>query len=594
MSFFSEFRRRNVPQVALAYLAGAWLLLQIVDTVFPLVGLDEKAGRIVLLVLAIGFVPALVIAWVFEWTPQGIRRESQAPVAVPSSSTGRFERIIILLLVLAVAYFVVDELVIERPPDEQSLVILPFTNLSSDPEQDFFANGLARELRNLLFGLDGLSVTPHTTSEAFPAGVTVAEVRDRLHVTHVLEGSVQKSGNQVRIVAQLVDARTQKPLWSERFDGVLDDVFALQDRYAARIIDDLKVKLVGAAPTSEQIDARAYELYLKAVDIWEEDGSPEEAIALLERVLAIEPDYVPAMFELAKFTVYGANMDRETVEKRVRALVARMVEIAPASSYTNAWLGWIAYQLDGDPQAAADYYERAIADNPMRPVSMLRGVTGYLGFIGREAEAYAIARYAVSRDPANQRWVALVVRWARELDRAEEVLRDFEGLAEWQPENDLLRWHLGVLYLTAGRPGDALEQFDLIIAAGENPSQGMLGRVLALYDLGRTDDFEREFAALRENVGPDGIESVARIYAWTGDNDRAFEYLEKVVDRYGPEGANWARTDLYARLNADPRYAAFLEKYGVSEEDLSHIRFDPPFPPEMQAEIDRIVASLEN
>ncbi len=590
MSFFSEFRRRNVPQVALAYLAGAWLLLQVMDTVFPLIGLGDEAGRVVLLVLAIGFVPALVVAWVFEWTPQGIRRETDVPAAAARPSSGRFERIIILLLVLAVSYFLVDEFVIERAPTEQSLVILPFANLSSDPEQEYFANGLARELRNLLFGLDGLNVTPHTTSEAFAPGVTVAEVRDRLDVTHVLEGSVQKSGDQVRIIAQLIDARTEKPLWSESFDGLLDDVFALQDRYAARVIGDLKVRLVGVAPTSEQIDGRAYELYLRAVDIWEEGGSPDVAVEALERALAIEPDYVPAMFELAKFAVYGADLDPETVERRVRALAARMAELAPASNYANGWLGWIAYQWDNDPQAAAVYFERAIADNPMHPVSMLRGVTVYLNYLGRKAEAYAIARYALAHDPANERWLSLAARQARGLDNTDVVLRYFESVAEWRPLSDQTRWNYGVLLLMAGRAGDALAQFDLI----DDEGFAAFARIFALYDLGRTEEFEEAFAALREAARPNDVESIARIYAWTGDNDRAFEYLEKAAERFGPSASVLAHTELYSRLAEDPRYQAFLQKYGSGKEDLSHIRFDPPFPPAMQAEIDRIVASLES
>jgi tetratricopeptide (TPR) repeat protein len=292
--------------------------------------------------------------------------------------------------------------------------------------------------------------------------------------------------------------------------------------------------------------------------------------------------------------VFNGSLDPEAIKRRVRALVARMVEIAPESSHTNAWLGWIAYRWDGDPQAAADYFERAIADNPMRPASILRGVTGYLSYIGREKEAYAIARYAVARDPANERWIAMVARRARELQRVDDAIRYIEDVAEWRPLSDTMRWHLGVLYLTSGQPGDALEQFDLIIASGENPRQGKLGRVLALYDLGRTADFEKEFAALREIVLPEGTETLARIYAWTGDNDRAFEYLDRTIERWGPGAVALATTDLYARLGEDPRYEAFMHKYGWGEEDLSHIRFDPPFPPAMQAEIDRIVDSLKD
>jgi adenylate cyclase len=587
MSFFSEFRRRNVPQVALAYLAGAWLLLQVMDTVFPLIGLGDDAGRVVLVLLAIGFFPALILAWVFEWTPQGIRRESDLPAA-PRESSRRFERVIIVLLVLAVSYFLVDEFILERVPDEQSIVVLPFENLSSDPDQAFFADGLARELRTLLSGLEGLKVTPHTTSESFGPGVTIEELRDRLGATHVLEGSVQKAGNEVRIVAQLVDARTEKPMWSESFDGVLDDVFALQDRYVARVIGDLQLRLVGAAPTSQPIDPRAYELYLRAVDIWEEGGSAEVAIAALEEALSIEPDYVPAMGELAKFVQFRAGGPETEVRARVRALVGRMADIAPDSFHTNAWRGWIAWRWDNDPQQAATYFERAIADNPTGSMSMLRAVSGFYAQIGRGEEGYALARYALTRDPANERWINTLAWRARALDNPGKALEYLDEVAQWQPLSDETRWHLGVVSLVAGQPQKALDYF-----SGAKDQGLRYGRIFALYDLGRLNEFEAEFAALREERS-ESPESLARIYAWTGENEAALEHLEELVEQHGPGVAQVATTDLYSRLRTDPRYHEFLARHGWTEEDLSSVRFDPPFPPEMQAEIDEIVASLRD
>lgn len=216
MSFLREFRRRNVPQVAIAYLAGAWLLIQVVETLLPIFGQSEDAARPVVILLAIGFIPALILAWVFEWTPEGLRREADVTAATPRASTRGFDRVIIVLLVLAVGYFAVDKFAFgpgSVSTQDRSIVVLPFVNMSSDREQEYFGDGMAEELLNLLSKIDELRVISRSTAWTFKGrDVGVTELRDKLDVSHVLEGSVRKSGDQVRVTAQLIDARTDTHL----------------------------------------------------------------------------------------------------------------------------------------------------------------------------------------------------------------------------------------------------------------------------------------------------------------------------------------------------------------------------------------------
>lgn len=599
MSFFGEFRRRNVPQVAIAYLAGAWLLIQVAETLLPIFGQSEDAARPLVVALAIGFIPALILAWVFEWTPQGIRRDAGVTIESQHYSTKGFDRAIIVLLVLAVGYFAIDKFVLSSgptAPQDHSIIVLPFTNMSSDSGQEFFGEGMTEDLLNLLSKIDELRVISRSTAWTFKGReVGVAELHNTLDVSHVLEGSVRKSGNQVRVTAQLIDARTDAHLWSETYDEQLDDIFAIQDRISAQIVNELKIELLGDMPVAREIDSAAYELFLRARYIQRSGNwaASDETIAMLEKALEIEPDYVPALYELALIIYLSADSTSDAQEKmqsRVRNIVEKMAEILPDSSYANAWQSYIASEWDGDVEAAALHLERAIADDPHNPSQVLTRTASLLATLGRANEAYAVARYNAVRDPACTICATMMGHVARRTGHYEEAAEYLEDMLAWQPMTANFAWQLGAAWLTAGDPEKALKQFDYLI--DESHSMGKLGRVMALFELGRMDEFETEFAAFRE-AEPDSWESIARIYAWTGQNDAAFRYLESMIEAEGPEVADYAKSAMYARLSTDPRYDEFLEKYGVADSDYSHIEFSPPYPPAMRAEIERLLASIE-
>ena len=600
MSFLREIRRRNVPQVAIAYLAGAWLLIQVAETLLPIFGQSEDAARPVVILLVIGFIPALILAWVFEWTPEGLRREAKVTQETLRASTRGFDRVIIVLLVLAVGYFAVDKFAFGPGPvtaQDRSIVVLPFVNMSSDPEQEYFGDGMAEELLNLLSKIDELRVISRSTAWTFKGmDVGVAELRDKLDVSHVIEGSVRKSGNQVRVTAQLIDARTDTHLWSETYDGPLDDIFELQDRISARIVSELEIRLLGGIPVAPQIDPLAYELFLRARYI-QRSGNVEahgDALTMLEQALEIEPEYVPAMFELALiiFMLGDDPADGQAPANiRARGIVDRMAEIAPDSSYTNAWLSWIASEWENDLEATALHLERAIADDPHNPPQVLTRSADLLARLGRPIEAYALARYNTARDPACVICANMMADVARKTGHHNEAVVYLEDLLEWHPLTPHTAWQLGAVLLVGGEPQQAVELFDQFLDKPGGASD--LGRLMALYDLGRMAEFEAEFAAYK-GANPDSWEGIARVLAWTGQNDAAFEYLEKMVEQRGPTSASMIKTDLYSRLSADPRYDAFLEKHGQSEKDYSHIQFDPPYPPAMRAELERLMATIQS
>jgi len=601
MSLIRELQRRNVLRVAVGYLAGAWVLIQVADTVFPRIGFSDVAVTNVIIAAAVGFVPALIISWFFELTPEGFKRDAESSAAESVIDNRRFDHVIIVLLVIAVSYFAVDKFVVPAQNGfdmEKSIAVLPFVNLSADPAQEYFADGMTEELLNLLARIPELRVISRSTVFTFKGqDIVVPDVAKKLDVTHVLEGSVRKSGDRIRITAQLIDARNDAHLWSETYDRTLDDIFAIQDDISGRVVEELRLTLLGGSSQIEKIDPEIYALYLRGRHILEARLSDayDEAEAMLREVVAAEPEFTPGLWNLGRAIYNRVVPTGPYTEHEARTLVLdlveRMAEIDPDDSYTNVWQGFIALNWDGDYQRAAHHFEKAVADDPFNPPSILRSVSGLLIELGRGEEGYALASYIVSRDPACVLCVSTLAGAARLLGEHERAARYIESTLEWQPPKPNTYWNLGVAWLVAGEPEKALNAFDRIDELDAIGYPLEIGRLAALYDLGRLEDFEAGFRRLLES-GQYSAEGIARIYAWSRQNDEAFRWLERSVEQDGPIAAANAKWDWYNRIHDDPRYQAFLDKYGVSDKTLSRIEFDPPYPPELRAALDRELARL--
>lgn len=331
MSFFAELKRRNVLRVAAAYVVAAWLVIQVVETIFPIYGLSDASIRLVIMLLAIGMLPVMVFAWAFEMTPEGLKKEKDfdRSQAVTPRATKTLDRIIMIVLVLALGYFAFDKFILSESREvsiartarqegriealvqsygDQSIAVLPFVNMSSDPEQAYFADGISEELLNLLAKIPKLRVTSRSSAFAFRGDdINIPEVAEKLNVAHILEGSVRKAGDQVRITVQLIEARSDTHLWSETYDRPLDDIFAIQDDVAAKVVDQLRITLLGELPKATRANVRAYPLYLQAQQIVKLQLTDEfpKAEAMLKRALDIDPAYVDALVELME--LYSAS-----------------------------------------------------------------------------------------------------------------------------------------------------------------------------------------------------------------------------------------------------------------------------------------------
>jgi adenylate cyclase len=598
MSLFAELKRRNVLRAGAAYVAGSWLILQVVETLAPAFGFGDAAVRAVAIVLAVGFLPVLVVAWAFEWTPEGFKREREADQAdtVDPAGARRLDRIIMVLLAVAVGYFAIDEFLLEpaleadrgrsqetrSPAAEPSIAVLPFLDLSPERDEAWFADGIAEELLSLLARIPELRVTSRSSAFSFKGqNLAVGEIAERLGVDYVLEGSVRRAGQQLRVTAKLVDAGADTALWSETWDRTLEDIFAIQDEIAAAVVDGLKLTLLGDVPQAAPADPRAYAMYLQAVYLAKQTTprTLSQATELLGRAIEIDPGFAQAYATLA--LVYGSqaadgSRARDEGFQLAREAALRAVALDPQNVSAFAQLSHIARDYDGDLAAAAGYMERALAVAPTDPFVIGNAALLVLA-LGRVEESIALQEYSVARSPVDPRGhfdLSLAYRYADRLDDAE---RSGRKALELSPDYVGAHYALGVVLLLKGRPSQALIEWE---AEGDQAFR-VKGRALAYYALGRQAEADAALARLIAGWGERWPSEVAHVYAYRGELDAAFDWLEREYDLYGAGGwGEWRLQRLYDNLRGDPRWHAFLERVHATPEALAAIPFDVPLPPD--------------
>jgi len=623
MSLFAELRRRNVFRVGAAYVVTAWLLIQVAETIFPLFGFDETPARIVVVVLAIGFVPALVFAWAFEITPEGLKRESAVSrdLSVVPHAGKTLDRIIMVVLALALGYFAFDKFVLEPGREaaveeklaeqlvtateaarregrtealvesygDKSIAVLPFVNMSDDAGNEYFSDGISEELLNLLAKIPELRVISRSSAFSYKGKeMKLAQVAEELNVAHILEGSVRKSGDRVRITVQLIEARSDTHLWSETYDRTLVDIFAVQDEIAGDVVSQLKIRPLGDPPLVTETDPKTYTLYLQARDLInreEEEGDIAEAQALLEAALDIDPDYVPAINEMSRSYIVMAKPDEATMEyarQRVRELTQRALSIDPDNGFATIMAGWPDGGAVDNLEVVANHLQRGLELDPT-DVDSLRVAGIISSWVGRPEQAARILAYVTARDPM---CVVCVYTLAMNylalgrLDEAEDSILRLrlltKGSGGWLT--------LATISLLQGRPDESLERVGEAVKLSIDDQHGypqvslLQGKALALHDLGRQAEFEETLAKLRDGYADTDPEIVASVFAWEGDADTAFELLRRVAGK-PPQGFNgWNKNPLFRSLHSDPRWQEMLDSIAHITERMQKIELEIRLP----------------
>ena len=434
MSLFTELKRRNVIRVAIAYIAGAWLLTEVSGTLFPVFGIPDWGIRFVVIVLALGFLPALIISWAYELTPEGLKREKDVvrDTSITHITAKRLDGITIGLIVVALTFIMADRMwlsprlaiqpapttevvtdnVLASEPEPQyppnSIAVLPFVNMSSDPEQEYFSDGISEELLNLLANIPELRVISRSSSFTFKGEkIDIPTVANKLNVALVLEGSVRKAGNQVRITAQLIEARSDMHLWSETYDRELENIFVVQDEISAAIVGALKEHLGLAVEAIPRMKATAstsaHDAYLRGrhLVVQRTQVTIEGAIREFEKAVTLDPDYALAHAELAIATTFLALHGYLTVTEAVARAAPhaeRATNLDPTLAEAHAATGYI-LRAQEKFEDALPHFKRAIQINPNYAiVNNVMGVI-FTHYVGNFAEGFAAFEVAVRLDP---------------------------------------------------------------------------------------------------------------------------------------------------------------------------------------------------
>ena len=604
MSLFAELKRRNVFRVGIAYAVTSWLLIQVSDILLESIGTPPWVMQTIFVVLAVGFVITLFFAWAFELTPEGVKREKDVDRSdsIAPRTGQKLNLGIVALLLITLAYVAYDKLVLddlletgpvvtselpdtqtEVPADpeavteisepaetQKSIVVLPFVNMSSDPDQEYFSDGLSEELLNVLAQVKDLRVISRTSAFAFKGkDMDIPTIAAQLGVSHVLEGSVRKAGNDVRITAQLIEVATDSHLWSEAYNRNLENIFEIQEEISKAIAAELQVTLGTSANTGNPTDnLEAWQLFLRGRNLYQNRGEAqlERSVSLLKQAVALDPGFAEAWANLAAASIvygYGRDDDFEVYYRDGRQAALRAIEIDPNNGFAHAVLGLVNVGNLAWEDAMREL-DLAIELNPNETNSLLwKGIA--LNGLGYVDQALAILLQAEQLDPVFtnlQNWLAITYENKGDFESArrceQKILRldpDFE-------QNDL-----GTYELYSGNL-DAAEQ---IARASEMKRTGSDLLAVALYSALRDPSRQDEsLKILLENEDSADTTDELITYLWRlGETTKTLGKFRQLSNQgRGLHAANslgilW---NAYDRAGlSDPALPAFFEEMGMAD-----------------------------
>ena len=610
-SLFEELKRRNVYRVGVAYAVLTWLILQAIDTVSPILSLPEFAPKLALTILAIGFPAVLLFAWAFELTPDGIKREKDVDrsQSITGNTGQRLDRIIIGVLVIAIGMLLVDKFFLAGVPQAQteqivatseipaaaseedetpSIAVLPFVNMSDDKSSAYFSDGLADTMLHMLAQVSEIRVAARTSSFQFrDQAMDISKIGEQLNVATVLEGSVQRAGDKIRVTAQLIDVENGFHLWSGNFDRDLVDVFAIQDEIANEVVGALKVSLLGdVADTldNDQTDnLDAYTEYLLGLNALNESSTENFARAVGHLELAVEhdPNYARAWSTLGRTYLemedYGI-IGRAEALTSARGAASRALDLAPESSEALAVLGK-AEQLDGNFDSAGELLSKAIELGPNDALALTYYGEYLMRSLARPMDAVPVFEKAVRLDPLSELtlWeLANLYGALRRFDDFEDVLDRIDSV---NPESANTPSMRAFLLTSRGEHAAAIEKMEEAAAADPLDPEGP-GHVATLYlAAGMPDEAGRWFDRAIE-IDPEHPMSKAAplfMYHHTRENPEENIRLARTLLEEGIENRRGARfialQVLYSHSVATDDLDSFLE---VLDNLYPHLFDDPP------------------
>ena len=569
-NFFSELRRRNVYKVAVAYAVIAWLLIQAGSILFPTFEAPPWVMKVFVTIVAAGFPIALVIAWAFEMTPEGMKRtENVRPdEKIPQWSRRKFAAFILVVVIGAAALlgyqvFRAKPTAASEPLAEKSIAVLPLVNQSGDPNQEYFSDGLSEELINVLGQIRELRVIGRNSSFRFKGkGEDSRAIGEALRVANVLEGSVRKAGDRVRISVQLVDTANDSQRWSQSYDRELKDVFAVEEEIAKSVAEQLRVTLLGSATNAlahpSNVNLDAYNAYLQGKFYFAQRNAAADAkaLALFEDAIRLDPNYAEAYFALSRchssHAFFQGVKGREEYEL-AREASLKAVALKPSLAEAQAHLAYFDIMVDWDVAAAEHRLANLSSNESVTLVthSLVRRARG-------DTEgSIALQRRVIDSDPL---WVTWYTNLASQLthvgqyDDAESALRK---AIELQPAAQNIHYSLSLLALLRGQPDVALREAQL-------EPEGIWRDVYVALAHHAGGDKAAADAALDTLIATRGENfpfQIALVYAGRHETEKLFEWLDRAYTARQPLMAWYTISQpLLKPYYGDPRFVELCNK----------------------------------
>ena len=577
-NFFAELKRRNVYKVAVAYAIVGWLLVQVATQVFPFLEIPNWVVRLVIALVAIGFPIALVIAWAFELTPEGIKRTEDVDLAVSARQPRKHTWIIVVIVgaALTVGLFFIGRYTARDSASAselsaKSIAVLPFVNMSADKNDEYLSDGVSEELIAALSKINGLQVKARTSSFAFKGkNEDIQKIGELLHASHLLEGSVAKAGNKLRITAQLIQASDGNHEWSDTYDRDMQDIFAVRSEVAQKVAETLKVRLLGEE--KRKIDKKptenleAYDAYLKGRYFFNRpsDQNLSKAISQFEDAVRLDPNFAAAYSGLSDAYLWAAfNEGFITAAEgkpKARSAAEKSLQLNEASAEAHTSLANYLSWYEHDWAASQREFRRAIALDPNYAFAHDQFALT-LACQGRLAESETEGRRAAQLDPLNPAIAidnTLCLTAQGEFQQAKEEAK--RG-AKLDPEFFFPQLQFGWIDIQAGNAKAAIPALQKAVAMESPPFViAWLG-----YAYGAAGDRNAALATI-EQLKKKSVNgyvpqfNLAMIHLGLGDRDRALDLLEQ-ASAADSQWMMYLKIDhIFDSLRADPRFVALMKK----------------------------------
>jgi adenylate cyclase len=589
--FLDELKRRNVGRVAILYLVVCWLILEPVHVIFHMLEVPVWANRLVIILMALGFPAVTIFAWVYEITPEGLKPTAEIPhgQSIRRQTGRRIDRAIIVVLVLALTYFVVDKFWISKHAlsvegekaltapattplpaviSDKSIAVLPFTDMSEKKDQEYFADGMAEEILDLLAKIPGMTVIGRTSSFQFKGkNEDLRSIGAKLNAAYILEGSVRKFGDQVRITAQLISTRSGTHEWSETYDRRIGDVLRLQDAVAAAVAREMQLSVASGYLGSQGLlkSAESYDLMLRARhagDRWDKEGL-DEALSLIQQALDRDPTSADAAAQLAILYVRegeaGYMLSTRAFEKARNAAEAA-IAIDAKNTLAHSVLARIHIAYDWDWAAAAQELEHASTRVP--------GAGGELDTeallslaLGRWDDALRQINLALARDPLDAKNFFAVGELQFQRGHLSEAEAAYRRALDIHPTFPWAHLSIGLVRLARGETAAALDEIN------QEPTDlgKQFGLAVAYHALGRAADSDAALDRLLADGAQGNAFMIAQAYAYRGQLNEAMYWLERAYADKDPF-LFYAKVELsLTPLGSSPRFKEFLRKMNLPE-----------------------------